>query len=826
MKNFISILENTKVASTQAGIAVTDQFQNIGGKEFLEQLKQLPNGHKDGSHFLRTTLNTENAKCMPRNDANTHSLANLIILDCDKHIDAQGCEFEGAPDPLVVHNTLKSMEIGHVLYGSHSHYAGGKGNRYRIILATGKSYSRAQLAPTVEQLILLLNQNISGHLLAYAKENNVFAQGWYYPRKPMDCYAPPLYYEHLDGFPIQVIEPKNLPPTSHNQLRNQQWTGGQTSPIQAFNEQYRLTELLSQYGYKQKLVTSTHEKWLSPDSSSGIAGITVRDNKFFSHHSDQFNNGYWHDAFDLMCIREGLSQKDALIKAAQVTTAPDGRTIDEYNKTSAKQKSVNMPPRPLPEARPSVLPFQAQMLPDAIRDYIYDVANRQQSLPDFVAVAAIVGLSGLLGRKALICPKQLDDWAVTPNQWGAIIGRPSAMKSPSMKEALRPLRQFDIDAAKQFEEDMKAYEEECQLIILEKAAAKTKAKTALKRDDREAAREALKISEDVILPFRKRLVVNDATIEKLGELLKENPNGLILVRDELSGWLAKLNKEEYQTDRAFYLECFDGNGYYSYDRIGRGTIVIQNCTLSIIGGIQPSKIATLVRDAMRGTADDGLIQRFQLAVWPDDIGSWEWIDRAPNQQAKAKYNAVFQTLYNLNFNSIDGEPCLFRFTNEAQQLFITWMKEIQDAARSSEIHPALESHMLKMPQTIAGLALLFEIIDGGYDAVGIKATARALEWADYLLSHAKRLYSLAINHSLDGARLILERKSKLDDPLTARTIQRKGWSGLNSIDDVNDALNWLSDYGHIVATTLSSSDTNGRPKIVYQWISSQKLTEN
>lgn len=27
------------------------------------------------------------------------------------------------------------------------------------------------------------------------------------------------------------------------------------------------------------------------------------------------------------------------------------------------------------------------------------------------------------------------------------------------------------------------------------------------------------------------------------------------------------------------------------------------------------------------TADDGLIQRFQLAIWPDDVGSWEWIDR-------------------------------------------------------------------------------------------------------------------------------------------------------------------------------------------------------
>lgn len=755
---------------------------------------------------------------MPRNDANTCRMADLIVIDCDKHIDAQGCEIEGAPDPLTVHQTLKSMGIGHSLYGSYSHYAGGKGNRYRIILATDQSYSREQLPATIEQIILSLNQNLNGQLLAYAKENNVFSQGWYYPRKPMGCDARPLYFELLEGLSIRVVNPQNIPPTNHIEPQKHQWSGDQMSPIQAFNKQSQLAELLGQYGYKRKLFTSTHEKWLSPDSSSGIAGITVREDKFFSHHNDPFNDGYWHDAFDLMRIKEGLSLKDAITKIAQITRGMNSRSVDEYNKKLVNRQIKNIPPKQLPESRPPVLPFQTEMLPEALRDYVYDVADRQQSLPDFVAVAAVVGLSGLLGRKALICPKQLDDWSVTPNQWGAIIGRPSAMKSPSMKEALKPLKQFDIKAAQEFEEDFKNYEEECQLIELEKQAAKNKAKTALKRDDRESAREALKISESLSLPSRKRLVVNDATVEKLGELLKENPNGLILVRDELSGWLAKLNKEDYQTDRAFYLECFDGNGYYSYDRIGRGTIVIQNCTLSVIGGIQPSKIATLVRDAIRGTADDGLIQRFQLAIWPDDIGSWEWIDRTPNQQAKEKYNAVFEMVHNLNFNTVDDEPYLFRFTDEAQKLFITWMKEIQDYARSTDVHPALESHMLKMPQTIAGMALLFEIVDGGRQAVGIVATTKALEWADYLLSHAKRLYSLAINHSLEGARLILERKSKLDDPLTARAIQRKGWSGLNNIEDVNDALNWLIDYGYIIAKTLSSADTNGRPKIVYQWI--------
>ena len=819
MSDFITILKNTIVASTNAGIRTTDQFKNISGDELLDKLKQLPNGNKDGSHFMRTSLKIlKNGQCTSRSDANAHSLADLLVIDCDKHVNSDGCEIEGSPNPLSIHQALKGMNIGHIIYGSHSHYTGIKGNRYRIILVANQPYTKEQLPATIEACILLINKHINGHTLAYAKENNVFAQGWYYPRCPMGSTIEHLYFEHLDGASVPVAMLSNLPPMNHTLRPKEQYINGKILPIQAFNEQNPLTDLLNQYGYKRKLVKSDHEKWLSPESSSGIPGITVKDGKFFSHHNDQFNDGHWHDAFDLMRGREGLLEKGAVIKASSLITLPKHDAKIDVNKPVANKLLV---PQPLPEPRPAVISFQAEMLPDAIRDYVFDVAERQQSLPDFVAVAAIVGLSGLLGRKALICPKQFDDWSVTPNQWGAIIGRPSAMKSPSMKEALKPLRQLEIKAVQQFEENIKSYEEECQLIELKALRAKEMAKKALKNNNQEAAREALKITDCVTRPKRKRLVVNDATIEKLGELLKENSNGLILVRDELSGWLSKLNKEEYQSDRAFYLECFDGNGHYTYDRIGRGTIEIQNCTLSVIGGIQPTKIATLVRDAIKGTADDGLIQRFQLAIWPDDIGSWEWIDRTPNRQAKEKYYAVFEMLHNLHFDTRNEEPYIFRFTDEAQELFITWMKEIQDTARNPDIHPAIESHMLKMPQTIAGLALLFEIINGGRKAVEIEATARALDWADYLLSHAKRLYSLAINHSLDGARLILERKYKLPNPLTARDIQRKGWSGLDSIDAVNDALNWLIDYGYIQAQTLSTADTNGRPKIVYHWVDSK-----
>ncbi len=70
-------------------------------------------------------------------------------------------------------------------------------------------------------------------------------------------------------------------------------------------------------------------------------------------------------------------------------------------------------------------------------------------------------------------------------------------------------------------------------------------------------------------------VVNDATVEKLGELLNQNPNGLLLFRDELSGFLRLMDRPGHENDRGFYCEAWNGTGAYTYDRLGRGTLRIE-----------------------------------------------------------------------------------------------------------------------------------------------------------------------------------------------------------------------------------------------------------
>nr|WP_330169580.1 DUF3987 domain-containing protein [Bartonella grahamii] len=76
------------------------------------------------------------------------------------------------------------------------------------------------------------------------------------------------------------------------------------------------------------------------------------------------------------------------------------------------------------------------------------------------------------------------------------------------------------------------------------------------------------------------------------------------------------------TDRAFHLTAFNEDDQFTYDRIERGTIFILHVTLSMIGGIQPSRIIPLIQATHRRINDDGLLQRFQMLVCLDDTKDW------------------------------------------------------------------------------------------------------------------------------------------------------------------------------------------------------------
>jgi hypothetical protein len=294
-------------------------------------------------------------------------------------------------------------------------------------------------------------------------------------------------------------------------------------------------------------------------------------------------------------------------------------------------------PQPLPAGLPDVEPFDLRLLPKRLRPWVQDIAERMQCPLDFVAVPAIVGLGSIIGRQLGIRPKRKDGWLVVPNLWGAVVGRPGLLKTPALQEALRPLVRLEMEAKAKHDEEMKRHKAELQLGAAEKKVKDKDIQARLKNGtDREILlKELMNEAGEDEPPSRRRYLVNDSTVEKLGEILAANPNGVLVFRDELTGWLRGLERDGREGDRAFYLEAWNGTGRFTYDRIGRGTVDIEAACLSLLGGIQPGPLAAYLGAIKAGgIADDGLMQRFQLVVWPDPSSEWKNVDEWPDAQAK------------------------------------------------------------------------------------------------------------------------------------------------------------------------------------------------
>jgi putative DNA primase/helicase len=476
-------------------------------------------------------------------------------------------------------------------------------------------------------------------------------------------------------------------------------------------------------------------------------------------------------------------------------------------------------PTPLPDGLPPVAAFDYELLPEVLRDCVRDITDRMQCPPDFPAVAIMVVLASLAGRHFRIAPKRADDWSVVPNLWGMVVGRPGIMKSPPLSEIMRPLQVLQARAMEDFKCDRAVHQ--ADRIVAEEGVrvAKDAIRGLLKKGEATAA--STRAQETVAMerpePVCRRYIVNDATVEKLGVILNENPSGVLLYRDELSGFFRTLERQGHEADRAFYLECWKGDDGFTYDRIGRGTLHIEAACISILGSIQPGPLSDLVR-GMRGSGDDGLLQRFQLAVWPDTAREWRNIDRLPDRQAREAVQAIldrFDRLRSTTVGAAPAVPSLLRLCDRAQVLFDTWRESLEVRLRGGEEHPMLEAQLAKFRSLVPSLALLIHLTESNDDRVGLLALERAIAWAEYLESHANRIYAPAMSPDMDAARLLAKRirTGDVGNRFSLRDIYNCGWGGLATRDEAAAAVAVLIDHDWLRVT---EEPTPGRPRTVYE----------
>jgi hypothetical protein len=490
--------------------------------------------------------------------------------------------------------------------------------------------------------------------------------------------------------------------------------------------------------------------------------------------------------------------------------------------TSADELPLFSAPQPLPDPLPKVEPFEPKLLPEAFRPWIQDIADRMQCPMDFPAVSVMVAIASVVGRKVVIRPKKHDDWRVVPNLWGGVIGRPGVLKTPAIQEPLRPLWRLEYDADLTYQDLLEQWKVQEVLAKEREKVDSQKIREALKKGlDATSIAETL-VADEEHQPSRRRYMVNDSTVEKLGELLNENPNGLLVFRDELTGFLRQLDRDGHESDRAFYLEAWNGLGRFKYDRISRGTIDIEAACLSILGGIQPGPLGHYLRSALQGgEGDDGLMQRFQLLVWPDISKEWVNVDRWPDSDARKRAYEVFTRLNQITATEIGAQPDedldgipYVRFSSEAQEIFDEWRAKLEIQLRQNHEHPAIEAHLAKYRSLIPSLALLIHLVDNGKDPVGVDAIERACAWGEYLESHARRVYCQGLAPDDIAARALADRirSEDLTNAFTARDVYRRHWAGLPTREEAQKGIDVLVELGWLAEVRET---TGGRPSIKY-----------
>src|SRR5207247_1176092 len=100
---------------------------------------------------------------------------------------------------------------------------------------------------------------------------------------------------------------------------------------------------------------------------------------------------------------------------------------------------------------------------------------------------------------------------------------------------------------------------------------------------------------------------------------------------------------------------------------------------------------------------------------------------------------------------------ILRFTPDAQALFKEWLTQLEGRLRGDDMPSVQQAHLAKYRSLMPSLALLFSLVDGNLDVVGLHHAQLAADWCVYLEAHAVRIYASRVTPETMAA-ITLSRK--------------------------------------------------------------------
>ena len=478
---------------------------------------------------------------------------------------------------------------------------------------------------------------------------------------------------------------------------------------------------------------------------------------------------------------------------------------------------INIAPHEHPEPDFSILD-QGRRPPPEIPTIVFgefgpwaEKAAESVSAPiDYVIAGLLAAASSAIGSACAISPWH--GWVAPSALWTALVGNASSGKSAPLDLFTATLKEIERDEQDAVKDDRAAHETKRVSARLKKEAWESDIAEALKEGHHPPP-----LPDDAIDPGRfnlPRAVVSDTTTEELISILSTNSR-ILVYRDELAGWMGKLDKYNGGGDRALYLEAFEGR-LYTVDRRNHSgePTVVDNLLVSIAGGIQPDKLMSTLLSG----DDDGLPARF-LFFWPNPVPP----KRPTTSTDKQKLKQALVRLRSLKAEKVEGsdrlKPKVIMLSADAATTFQEWRDEHYRTTK--DIVGRLGSFLGKGGGYILRVALVLEYLEWADDSSLPEPTEisrKSIGFAGYLFDDyfrpmAERVYGDAastdeVRAATQVARLI---RSEGIEVLNARNLQRRKIPGLKTAVQVDDAIQVLKEHDVIVMKPASEKSGAGRP---------------
>jgi hypothetical protein len=487
------------------------------------------------------------------------------------------------------------------------------------------------------------------------------------------------------------------------------------------------------------------------------------------------------------------------------------------------------PPPPWPDPDMSLLdpqhvsaPAFPEILPAGWNRWTRDAAEAAGSPVDYVRLPLLSTVGILIGNARWGQPWA--GWHEPPALFVGNVGRPSSGKSPGLDQVTDLLAQLEARLNADWDGRRRVHKRDCAAAKERRTQWECDVKAAVK--DRRAPPDMPADAEDPRPAQRRRFFSTEPTVQMAARLSHANPRGLLLVRDELSGWIGGMDRYSRGdgNDRAFWLQAYGGR-HWAPDRVkdGGDDMTVPHLLWGVCGGIQPDRVAS----QLLAGDDDGLAARV-LYGWPENIPPIRprtTVDRSIALHA-------LERLIKLPWEP--PEPVLLPLTEAAAVSLQAFREEVADLENSAA--GMFLSWLGKLPGFCLRLGNIFEHLAWCWegqtpppDRIGEGAVSAAADFLEqYEVPMARRVFGEAAlpqsERDVHGLARWLVRQKPIPETINARELRRMARGpNIPSAERMADALDEFAEAGWVRPAPARAGPIPGRQR--QDWMVNPKVRE-